>query len=206
LRGANQNHLLRKGEKPPCAKDVNPRIFEAPPAAEVDDEQRRRIREDRNGPARHWEAGKGPPPPAPAGFEWENIGGFGTISHILQPVRSIAADAPTAMQYDIAALAASLPAPQPHLEVPGPHREINPDWASGKVDGPIFHRVEIGRVPVHDAFDEQTKIMVAMAPVGPEDQHEDPFYLKMPPLRQESWLRRKWNAIRNWLDKPVINR
>jgi hypothetical protein len=131
-RGANQNHLLRNGAPPPVtAKDVNPRFFDAPPAAEIDAEQRRRAEEQRDIKRYHNVNTDGLLPPAPAGFEWEPASdGFAYVHHVLNPVRAR---------------------------------------------------------PVAD----------------PPDPHEDPFYLKLPPVQPESWLRRKYRALRAWLRTPI---
>lgn len=247
LRGANQNHMMRKGAHPPCAKDINPAFFTVPDAGTVDDEYRRREREGRNGPPRYWEADCGPPPAPSEGFFWEPVSGFGTISHVLQPIRT-AAEQDWARHQDSGAaqrqmaltqaMLTDLPAPQPELEVPGPTREVNPDWVEGKSGATIFRRVpdeqplkpgemlirfgtdprdqwslgpcsfalvgEGGGSPIedmcaqhHTAYEDQGRIVAAMAPIGPEDPFNGPSGVRM---EKKPSL---WRRFKAWLDAPI---
>lgn len=189
-RGANQNHLLRKGEKPPCAKDINPRFFEEPAIQEVNYDHHRRVADGRDGPPRYWEDNGGnPPPPPPAGFFWEKATGWTVgYTHILQPDRSgdpiymahngdeVHVERANAAAAQMAA--ARTPGCYTAHGVSGYTGPVAEQWAAGSF------KVDIMNGPSGPAYCDDA---------GCEA-----------PRDVRSWWRRQVDALKTWLDQPVF--
>lgn len=185
LRGAGEFKLLRKGEKPPCAMDINPDFWKEATAEQFDSEFFRRQCDNREVRRYHFIKSDGPLPAAPLGFVWMKVPADATgDAWVMNPKRTPGCYT----AHDAQPLLLPLPEAVPHgvIGCTGPNPDALRQWVTGPSQDDIINATMNG-------------------PSGPaaDDPHDDPFYLKMPSPKADSWLRRKWDAVKAWLDKPV---
>lgn len=229
-RGANQNHLLRKGALPPVtAHDVNPDIWKTPTVEQFDSEFFRRQAENREVRRYHCIESDGPLPAAPLGFAWTKVPADETgNTWVMNPVRN------THDQYQTMAEAAhdvhvprySERMEQAALNVQVPTGAAGPpppsvpvfDWGSEPVifqapndltidgvevvKGEEVMIVGMGQDQARKAWDAQTAAMMQ----GRYDDLYGDHYGSKPAFNdppKERWYQRWARKARAWLDQPL---